>query len=87
MPCLINNQILKMISLVESFLWSDKQGTPEEGQRIQQPNHVSTNNNKDVDNSPKNHTQNIALFFWFGLVSLFNGISTFVGYLMPTLFS
>ena len=24
---------------------------------------------------------------WFGLVSLFNGISTFVGYLMPTLFS
>ena len=24
---------------------------------------------------------------WFGLVSLFNGISTFVGYLMPKLFS
>ena len=24
---------------------------------------------------------------WFGLVSLFNGISTFVGYLMPNLFS
>ena len=23
---------------------------------------------------------------WFGLVSLFNGISTFVGYLMPKLF-
>ena len=25
--------------------------------------------------------------FFFGLVSLFNGISTFVGYLMPKLFS
>ena len=24
---------------------------------------------------------------WFGLISLFNGISTFVGYLMPKLFS
>ena len=24
---------------------------------------------------------------WFGLVSLFNGISTFVGYLMPKVFS
>ena len=24
---------------------------------------------------------------WFGLVYLFNGISTFVGYLMPMLFS
>ena len=24
---------------------------------------------------------------WFGLVSLFNGILTFVGYLMPMLFS
>ena len=25
--------------------------------------------------------------FWFGLVSLINGISTFIGYLMPKLFS
>ena len=25
--------------------------------------------------------------FWFGLVSLFNGISTFIGYLMPKPFS
>ena len=25
--------------------------------------------------------------YWFGLVSLFNGISTFVGYLMPKPFS
>ena len=27
------------------------------------------------------------LMVWFGLVSLFNGITTFVGYLMPKLFS
>ena len=27
------------------------------------------------------------LMVWFGLVSLFNGISTFVGYLIPKLFS
>ena len=26
-------------------------------------------------------------FYWFGLISLFNGISTFVGYLMPKPFS
>ena len=26
-------------------------------------------------------------FSWFGLVSLFNGISTFIGYLTPKLFS
>ena len=42
-----------MISLVESFLCPDKQGTPEEGWNI-----VSTNNNKDEDISPKNHNQN-----------------------------
>ena len=48
-----------MISLVESFLFPDKQGTPEEGQRIQQPKCcVSTNNNKDEDNSLKNYSQN-----------------------------
>ena len=29
MPCLIS-QTLKMISLVKSFLYSDKQGTPED---------------------------------------------------------
>ena len=34
-PCLINSQTLKIISWVESFLYSDKQGTPEEVQRIQ----------------------------------------------------
>ncbi len=37
MPCLINSQTLKMISQVESFLCPDKQGTPEEDGRIQQP--------------------------------------------------
>ena len=30
---------------------------------------------------------NIIGFVWFGLVSLFNSMSTFVGYLMPKLFS
>ena len=67
-PCLINSQTLKMICQVESFLCPDKQGTPEEGRRIQQPKRcVSINNNKDEDNSPKNHSQNIAeswLFSW-----------------------
>ena len=29
----------------------------------------------------------LTFFFWFGLVSLFNGISTFVSYLMPKPFS
>ena len=28
-------------------------------------------------------TTPISVVVWFGLVSLFNGISTFVGYLMP----
>ena len=54
-------QTLKMISQVESFLCPDKQGTPEKGRRIQRPKRwVTTKNYKDEDNSPKNHTQNIA---------------------------
>ena len=41
-----------MISQVESFLCPDKQGTPEEGWRIQQPKpRVTTNNNKDEDDN------------------------------------
>ena len=36
-PCLMNSQTLKMISLVESFLCPDKQGTPEEARTIQWP--------------------------------------------------
>ena len=52
MPCLIISQTLEMISLVESFLCSDKQGTPEEGKRIQQLKYyVSAYHNKDEDNS------------------------------------
>ena len=33
----------------------------------------------------KTHIQELKVI-WFGLVSLFNSISTFVGYLMPKLF-
>ena len=47
-----NSQTLKMISQVETFLCLDKQETPEEGWRIQQPKHCEKNN-KDEDNSPK----------------------------------
>ena len=44
------------LSQVESFPYPNKQGTPEEGRRIQQPKCcVTTNNNKDEDNSPKNN--------------------------------
>ena len=53
-----------MISQVESFLYSDKQGTPEEGQRIQQPKHVSTNNHKDEDNSKKITTKIIQMILF-----------------------
>ena len=48
-------QTLKMISQVESFLCPDKQGTPEEGWRIQRPKHYG-NKNKDKDNSLKTLT-------------------------------
>ena len=48
-----------MISTVKSFPYSDKQGTPDESRRIQQPKHcISTYHNKDEDNSPKNNNQN-----------------------------
>ena len=56
-----DSQTLKMISQVESFLCQYKQGTPEEGPRIQRLKRcVTSNNNKDEDKCPKNHTQNIA---------------------------
>ena len=49
-----------MVPQVKWFLCPDKQGTPEEGQRIQRLKCcVSTNDNRDVDNSQKNHSQNI----------------------------
>ena len=44
-----------MISHVESFLCPDKQGTLEEGWRIQQLKRCEKNN-KDEDNSPKTLT-------------------------------
>ena len=51
-----------MVSQVESFLCPDKQGTPEEGRRMQRPKPwVTTNNNKDEDNSPKNHARDFIL--------------------------
>ena len=60
---LFDQQILKTISQVEPFLYQDKQRTPEEGWRIQWPKrYVTTNNNKNEDNSPKNHTEK---FFFF----------------------
>ena len=44
-----------MISQVETFLYPDKQGTPEEGRRIQWPKRCEKKN-KDEDNSPKTLT-------------------------------
>ena len=48
--CYFSNccQTLKMNTYVESFPYPDKQGTPEEGRRIQRPKRcATTNNNKD----------------------------------------
>ena len=57
---LTNSQTLKMISLVKSFLYPDKQSKPVEGwRRIQPRKCCATNNNKDEDKSPKSNTQNI----------------------------
>ena len=45
-----------MIFQIESFLCPDKQETSEEVRKIQQPKRcVISNNNKDENNSPKNH--------------------------------
>ena len=55
-PRLIYSQNLKIISPVESFLCPDKQGTPEEGTKIQRPKFCKRKNNKDEDNSPKTLT-------------------------------
>ena len=53
-----DRQTLKMISRVESFLCPDKQGAHEEDRRIPRPKrYVTINNNKDEDNSRKNHTK------------------------------
>ena len=47
---MINSQTLKIISQVESFLCPDKQGTPDEGRRIQR---CEKKPNNDEDNSTK----------------------------------
>ena len=60
-----------MISGVELFLYPDKQRTPEEGRRIQRPKRVTTNKDKDEDNIPKNHTQNIPRIILFTINYLF----------------
>ena len=44
-----------MISQAESFLWPDKQGTPDEGRRIQRPKRCFTTNNNDEEKFEKNH--------------------------------
>ena len=60
MPNFTNSKTLKMISQVRSFPYPDKQGTPEEGWRIQLPKHcITTTYNEDEDNSLKNQIQNI----------------------------
>ena len=52
---------------------------------------LTTNNKVRYSlNSPffiMRHLESATNTFWFGLISLFNGISTFVGYLMPKPFS
>ena len=49
----------QMISEVESFLCSDKDGTPQEGQRILQLKPCALiYNNKNEENCSKNHTPN-----------------------------
>ena len=47
-----------MISHIESILYSDKEETSVEGQRIQHLKYVLIYYNKDEDNSPKNYNQN-----------------------------
>ena len=49
------SQTLKMTSQAELFLYPDKQGTFLEDTMAKT---FSTNNNKDKDNSQKNHCQN-----------------------------
>ena len=47
-----------MLSQVELFLYSDKQGRLEEGRKIQRPKrNILIDHNKDDDNSLKNHNQ------------------------------
>ena len=78
---MINGQTLKMISMVESFLYSDKQGILEEGRRILWPKRcVLTYHNKDEDNSPKNNNQKVLFKCVHDWWIEFNGISTCLGF-------
>ena len=55
---------MEMIQPAKSFPYPDKQGTPEEGRRIQQSKRcVTTNNNKNENNSLKKVTHEILLKF------------------------
>ena len=75
-----------LISLVELFLYLDKQGTPEVGRWIQRPKRcVLTYHYKDEDNSPKNHNQNniyrstpvhIYLILYTFILCIFSYLST-----------
>ena len=49
-------QLRKSFLKFQSFLCAHKQGTPEEGRRIQWPKHCEKKPNKDEDNSPKTLT-------------------------------
>ena len=61
-----------MISQVESLMYTDKQGAPEEARRIYQPKHdVATNNDKD-ENSLKNHKQNNVNHYHINQLHLFS---------------
>ena len=75
MSLFFNSQTLKMISQVESFLYPDKQGSPEDEWRIQQPKCFAIiNNNKVENNSPENHTQNMMrnYYYYDQIKSFFN---------------
>ena len=53
-----------MISQLKSFPYQDKQGTLEEGQRIQRLKYcVTNNNNKDEENSQKKKNHKIFVFY------------------------
>ena len=89
-PALANGLLLDFVSQVFSSLqWPSRLGlenTPTESLKRGKTPTTSILNitlNKLMDAAPVT----LELWVWFGLVSLFNGISTFVGYLMPKLFS
>ena len=59
---------------------------------VEYTNSISAEGKTPINECPEYNTrlydkEASVLYLWFGLVSLFNGISTFVGYLMPKPFS